>query len=91
MDINGTGVYSANDPKLLDDKPALDALTGGLLQVAAMQYYAKYRDSIGLLDQLNHVKTPISGFLGVVSTTHQVEYISGTAFSVLPGEGCSLT
>ena len=50
-----------------------------------MQYYAKFRDNIAALDDLNHVKTPISGFLGVVSTTYEVEYINGTAFSVLPG------
>ena len=55
------------------------------MQVAAMQYYAQYRDDMKSLDQLNHVKTPISGYLGVVSTTYEVEYISGTAFSILPG------
>jgi RHS repeat-associated protein len=85
VDINGTGVYASNDLKLLDDKPALDALTGGLLYVASTQYYAKLRDGMGRVDALNHVKTPISGFLGVVSATHEAEYIDGTSFSVLPG------
>jgi len=85
VDINGTGVYASNDLKLLDDKPALDALTGGLLYVASTQYYAKLRDGMGRADALNHIKTPISGFLGVVSATHEAEYIDGTSFSVLPG------
>ncbi len=31
VDINGNGTYDANDQKLLDDKPALDDMTGGLL------------------------------------------------------------
>lgn len=84
VDVNGNG-WDATDPKLLDYKPALDALTGGLLNVAATQYYAKLRDQMSQADALNRVKTPIAGFLGVVSSTHQVEYIDGTAFSVLPG------
>ncbi len=50
-----------------------------------MQYYAKLRDAMERVDALNHVKTPIAGYLGIVSSTHEVEYIDGTAFSVLPG------
>jgi hypothetical protein len=84
VDANGNG-WDASDPKLLDDKPALDDLTGGLLQVAAMQYYTKLRDDMGRVDALNHIKTPISGFLGIVSSTHEAEYIDGTSFSILPG------
>ena len=84
VDTTGNG-WDAADPRLLDDKPALDALTGGLLYVAGTQYYAKFRDNLGRLDSLNKIKTPITGFLGVVSSTHEVEYIDGTAFSVLPG------
>lgn len=85
VDINGTGVYASSDPRLLDDKPAMDDLTGGLLYVAAMQYYAKLHDDMEWVDALNHVKTPIAGYLGIVSATYEVEYIAGTAFSVLPG------
>ena len=84
VDVNNNG-WDASDPKLLDDKPALDAMTGGLLYVAASQYYAKVRDGFAHADALNKIQTPIAGFLGVVSSTHQVEYIDGTAFSVLPG------
>jgi hypothetical protein len=50
-----------------------------------MQYYAKLREDVARVDALNHIRTPISGFLGMVSSTHEVEYIDGTAFSVLPG------
>lgn len=84
VDTTNNG-WDATDPKLLDSSTALDAMTGGLLYVAGSQYYAAYRDDLARLDSLNKVKSPISGFLGVVSTTHQAEYIDGTAFSVLPG------
>lgn len=84
VDTTGNG-WDASDPRLLDNKTALDALTGGLLNVAATQYYAKLREQIAQLDAINKVKTPISGFLGVVSNTYEVEYVDGTAFSVLPG------
>ena len=43
------------------------------------------RDQFAQLDVLHKIKTPIAGFLGVVSATYEVEYIDGTAFSVLPG------
>ncbi len=83
VDLTGNG-WDAGDPRLLDDKPALDALTGGLLYVAATQYYATVRDDFAQADALNKIKTPIAGFLGVVSTTYGVEYIDATAFAVLP-------
>ncbi|MDE3106410.1 MAG: hypothetical protein KGK08_14665, partial [Acidobacteriota bacterium] len=85
VDTAGTGVWASTDARLLDSPAALDALTGDLLYVAGSQYYANFRDKISTLDGLNRVKTPISGFLGVVSTTYDVEYINGTAFQVLPG------
>lgn len=84
VDANGND-WDVTDPRLLDSPAALDALTGGLLYVAGTQYYADYRNKLAQLDMINKVKSPINGFLGVVSTTHDVEYIDGTAFSVLPG------
>ncbi|AEF99859.1 transglutaminase-like domain-containing protein [Methylomonas methanica] len=84
VDATGNG-WDASDLPLLQDKPALDALTGGLLYVAATQYYAKQREQFERADQLMKTKTPIIGFLGVVSSVYDVEYIDGTAFSVLPG------
>lgn len=83
VDANGNG-WDSTDPTLENNKPALDALTGGLLYVAATQYYAKLKDDLAVLDDINKVKTPISGFLGVVSSTYQPEYINSTAFSILP-------
>ena len=85
IDANGTGSYASNDQRLLDNKQAMDDLTGGLLYVAAMQYFTKLRENMQELDALNHIKSPIAGFLGVVGSTYEVEYIGGAAFSVLPG------
>jgi Transglutaminase-like superfamily len=84
VDSNGNG-WDASDTKLLENKLALDALTGGLLQVSAMQYFAKLREHIERADHLMKTKTPIIGFLGVVSSVYEAEYIDGTAFSILPG------
>jgi hypothetical protein len=77
--------YVAGMPTLLNSPEAMDDLTGGLLEVAANQYYASVRETLSTLDSLNKIKTPIAGFLGVVSSTNQVEYIDGTAFSIQPG------
>lgn len=86
VDKNGTGVYAANDPKLEDDQTSMDSLTDGLLYVAAMQYYAQLRDNMKAADALNRTITPISYLVGVVSSGYDaVEYINGTAFSILPG------
>lgn len=84
VDANGNG-WDATDTRLLDNKPALDALTGGLLYVGATQYYAKLRDQFERTDRLMKTKTPVIGFLGVVSSVYEAEYIDGTAFSILPG------
>ena len=84
VDANANG-WDASDKKLLEDKPALDALTGGLLYVGATQYYAKFREQIERADRLMKTRTPIIGFLGVVSSVYEAEYIDGTAFSILPG------
>ena len=83
VDTNGNG-WDASDPTLENNKPALDAMTGGLLYVAATQYYAKLKDDLAVMDGINKIKTPISGFLGVVSSTYQPEYINSTAFAILP-------
>ena len=85
VDSNGNGVIDAGEPRLLDNKPAMDALTGGLLYVAMSQYFAKFSDGLNKLDHLNHVITPIDGFVGVVSSMNDVQYVAGTAFSILPG------
>ncbi len=84
VDANGNG-WEASDIKLLESKPALDALTGGLLYVAATQYYARVREQLERSDRLMKTRTPIVGFLGVVSSVYEAEYVDGTAFSILPG------
>lgn len=84
VDANANG-WDASDTKLLENKPALDALTGGLLYVGATQYYAKLREQFERTDRLMKAKTPVIGFLGVVSSVYEAEYIDGTAFSILPG------
>jgi hypothetical protein len=84
VDATGNG-WDATDLPLLQNKPALDALTGGLLYVASTQYFASLREQSDRADHLMKAKTPILGFLGVVSSVYDVEYIGNTAFSVLPG------
>lgn len=84
VDATGNG-WDASDLPLLYHNSALDALTGGLLYVAANQYYAKLRDQFERADHLMKTKTPIIGIPGVVSSFYDVEYIGDTAFAVLPG------
>ncbi|MDP2787523.1 MAG: transglutaminase-like domain-containing protein [Pseudomonadota bacterium] len=84
VDATGNG-WDASDKKLLEDKPSLDALTGGLLYSGATQYYAKLREQFERSDRLMKTRTPVIGFLGVVSSVYEAEYIDGTAFSILPG------
>jgi transglutaminase-like putative cysteine protease len=84
IDANNNG-YDASDQKLIENDTAMSQLTGGLLYVAMSQYFAKVRESLRRLDALNHVTSPIDGFVGVVSSIYEVEYVDGTAFSVLPG------
>jgi len=76
---NPGGSTGTTDPVLVDE------VTGGLLQTAMSLYYAKFRDAIGELNALNHVASPINGFVGVVSSVYDLEYYDGTAFGVLPG------
>ena len=84
VDANSNG-WDSSDTKLLVNKPALDALTGGLLYVGATQYYANLREQFERTDRLMKTKTPVLGFLGVVSSVYEAEYVDGTAFSILPG------
>lgn len=84
VDANGNG-WDSSDAKLLDSKEALDSLTGGLLYVSATQYYAKLREQWERADRLMKIRSPVIGFLGVVSSVYEAEYIDGTAFSILPG------
>ena len=84
LDVSGNG-WDPSDPTLASQPVAMEALTGGLLYVAGTQYFVKQRENLDRLDHLNHTKSPISGFMGVVSSVGTPEYIAGTAFSILPG------
>ncbi len=85
VDANGNGAIDGSESRLLDSPDAQDALTGGLLEVAMRQYYTQFVEQSRRLDTLNHVISPIEGFVGVVSSTFEVEYLDNTAFSVMPG------
>jgi len=85
VDQNINGVIDAGEPRLLDDPAAQDALTGGLLYVSMSQYYTRFVENTRRLDALNHVISPMEGFIGIVSSTYEVDYLNDTAFSVMPG------
>ncbi|AEG00386.1 RHS repeat-associated core domain-containing protein [Methylomonas methanica] len=85
VDANKNNLVDVGELKLLDDYEANNALTGGLLYTASNLYFTRLVDRQRRLDALMHVDTLIDGFIGVVSSTDQVEYLDNTAFSVMPG------
>nr|VFK56046.1 MAG: YD repeat-containing protein [Candidatus Kentron sp. TUN] len=85
VDANADGIVDFGEERLLDHPDAMDALTGGLLFSAMNRYLAGFRDNIRRFDQLNHVISPIQGFVGVASAVYEVEYLDDTAFSIMPG------
>lgn len=86
VDVNANGTYDDGiDTQLLYSYEALDALTGGLLYSAGMLYYTRLKEQFQRVSVLNHTISPISGFVGVVGTTHEVEYLDGLPFSIMPG------
>lgn len=84
VDANGNGSIDAGEVKLIDDDIAMDALTGGLLDTALRYYYARSREDFERVDRLAHIKTPIEGLMGIVSSVNNVQHIDGTAFSITP-------
>jgi YD repeat-containing protein len=86
VDTNGNGAFDAqSDVQLRFHTQAMNDLNGGLLYAAMNLYYARFYESIRRLDSLNHVITPLGGFIGIVSSVYDVDYVDGTAFSVMPG------
>lgn len=79
------GSWTGNNATLLASPTALDALTGGLLYVAATQYYANLVDDVIQANRLMHAVTSITGFVGMVSSVYEAEYLNNTAFSITPG------
>lgn len=80
-----TDVPCINGVPLLNSPDAMDDLTGGLLYVAMSQYFTRFVEDTRTLNELNHVASPIEGFIGILSSTYQVDYLDNTAFSVMPG------
>ena len=83
VDQNHNGVIDGGEPQLLEDPQAQDALTGGLLYVAMSQYYTKFVEQLRRLGQLQHVIAPIEGFVGVVSSTYDVEYLADVGSRII--------
>jgi len=84
VDRNRNGRRDTGEKLLINHYPAMEALTGGLLDVAASTYYARMVEAIHRLDALHHLKTPIVGLMGMVSSVRTVDYVDGTAFSITP-------
>ncbi len=85
VDSNSNGVIDTGEGRLLDNPIAQDELTGGLLNVAMTQYYTRFVENTRRLDALDHVISPMEGFVGIVSSTYDVSYLGDTAFSIMPG------
>lgn len=85
VDANNNGIAEASESLLLEDQVAQDSLTGGLLYVAQAQYYALLKEAVHRYSRMKNVVAPISAFVGIVSTTYEVEVVDETPFAVLPG------
>ena len=85
VDANSNGSIDAGELLLLDDQVAQDALTGGLLYTAQALYYARLKQESRRYSRLKNIISPISAFVGIVSTTYEVETVDETPFAVLPG------
>jgi len=86
VDENDNGIIdSVVDTPLLNHLEAQDALTGGLLYVAQSIYYTRLREESERYSRLKGIISPVAGYLGIVSTTHEVEYLNDVPFAVTPG------
>ncbi|RYY73344.1 MAG: hypothetical protein EOO52_18255 [Gammaproteobacteria bacterium] len=85
VDENKNGAIDSSDTLLLQNQLAQDALTGGLLYVAQSLYYTKLKENSNRYSRLKNIVSPIAAYVGVVSTTYEVEKVGETPFAVLPG------
>ena len=85
VDENSSGAADAGDTALINHLPAQDALTGGLLYVAQSLYYTRLREEAERYSRLKGIISPVSAYLGIVSTTDEVEYLDNVPFAVTPG------
>ena len=84
VDENSNGLIDPNELELLEHSDALGALTGGLLYVAATQYFANLSDAARQLGALNHVTSQREN-ISIFGSIDYVEYLDNTVFSVSPG------
>jgi RHS repeat-associated protein len=85
VDANRNGTVDAGEIKLIDHDQAMQALTGGLLEVAMREYLVRVRESVQRIDALGHTISPIEGFAGITSSTYEADYYGDIPFSILPG------
>ena len=86
VDENSNGAWDSDESLFLEDFEAQDALTGGLLYAAQQVYYTRLRESGERIERLHNVSVPIEAFVGVVSSTYDVEYFEeDLPFSIMPG------
>ncbi|MCW8922273.1 MAG: transglutaminase domain-containing protein, partial [Gammaproteobacteria bacterium] len=71
VDENTNNVADTGDTLLINHLPAQDALTGGLLYAAQSVYYTRLREESERYSGLKGIISPITAYLGVVSTTHE--------------------
>ncbi len=85
VDKNANQIADTGDVALLDDLPAMDALTGGLLYVAQSTYYNRLREESERYSRLKGIISPVSAYLGVISSVQEVEYLNDLPFAIMPG------
>lgn len=82
---SGPAGWDASDVKLVNNPSAVQDLQGGLLEVAAAQYFAETRDHYKRADGLLRMVTPLRRLVGLVKSEYDVQYLKdGTAFSIQP-------
>lgn len=84
VDDNSNG-FDISDTPLINHLEAQDKLTGGLLYIAQSLYYTRFREESARYSRLRSVISPVSAYLGVVSTVDTVEYLGDVPFAVTPG------
>lgn len=84
VDANHNGAIDAGEVPLFDDATVQNLLTGGVLAVAKDLYFARLRDGLERAAKLQRSVMPRLGFLGLVSSIHDVRSVDGTAFQVVP-------
>ena len=85
VDKNANQIADPGDVALIGDLPAMDALTGGLLYVAQSVYYNRLREETERYGRLKGIVSPVSAYLGIISSVQEVEYLNDLPFAIMPG------